>query len=146
VPFSTPSATQFAIDGITPFFAQAKFGSFDAPVRLASRLEADYIEAEATGPGAMLALIAAQRAANGLPAYAGPSDAASVLAELMLQRSFEFYLEAKRFGDFRRNGGAVPFVPAPGAPYFKPGFSAVGSLTCLPIPFAETSTNPNFPH
>lgn len=145
VPFSTPTATQFAVDGITPFFSQRKFTGFDAPLRLASKLEADYIAAEATTTTAQLALIGARRAANGLPAYAGATDAASVLAELMLQRSFEFYLEGKRHGDFRRNGAAVPFVPAPGTPFFKVGVSAVGNQVCLPIPFSETSTNPNFP-
>jgi hypothetical protein len=146
VPFTTPNAGQLAVDGITPFYAQAKFKNFDSPIRLASKLEADYIAAEAGSVDEQLALINARRAANGQPAYAGATDAASVLSELMLQRSFEFYLEAKRLGDFRRNGAAVPFVPAPGTPFFKPGSSAVGDQTCLPIPFTETSTNPNFPH
>jgi hypothetical protein len=125
------------------FFIQDKFPAFNTPIRLASKLEADYITAEATGTDAQLALIAARRSANNQPAYSGPTDAASVLTELMEQKGRDFYLEAKRMGDFRRVPAAVKNVPVPGTTYFKPGFAPVGNQTCWPLPLQETDNNPN---
>ena len=133
-----------AADGIIDFYSQNKFRGYDSPMRLASKLEADYIAAEASGTAAMLTLIQARRSANSQPAYAGPTDDASVLTELMEQRGREFYLEGKRLGDFRRNGSAVLNVPAPGQTYFKTGYNPVGNQTCFPLPQAETDNNPNF--
>lgn len=146
VPYKAPSEHNLAPQdaGSGPFFIQFKYPGFDAPMRLGSKLEADYIEAEATGTAAQLALIAARRAANNQPVYSGATDPASVLTELMEQRGREFYLEAKRMGDFRRNPDAVLHVPVPGTEYFKPGFSPVGNQTCWPLPDDETDNNPNF--
>jgi hypothetical protein len=140
-----PTATTLAADGIVPFYAQGKYTKYDAPQRLASKLEADYIAAEATGTAAMLQLIQDRRAANGQPPYTGDTGDAAVLAELMEQRAREFFLEGKRLGDFRRNGEAVRGVPPAGSQYFKAGYSAIGDQTCFPVPFVETSNNPNFP-
>lgn len=146
VPWIAPTASQpLANDGITAFYQQGKWRSYGASIRLASRLEADYIAAEARGTTAMLNLIAAQRSANGQPAYSGPTDDASVLTELEEQRGREFYLEGRRLGDFRRHPNNVLHVPAPGSAYFKPGLNPIGSMTCLPIPTTESTTNPNFP-
>ncbi len=128
-----------------PFFIQDKYPAFNSPIRLASKLEADYIEAEATGTAAQLTLIAARRAANNQPAYTGATTPAAVLTELMEQKGRDFYLEAKRMGDFRRNPAAVLNVPVPGAPYFKAGFSPIGNQTCWPLPLTETDNNTNFP-
>ena len=149
VPFVTPGAVQglpqVGEDGIMPFYAQTKYTSYSAPLRLASRLEADYIVAEATGSSAMLTLIQARRAANNQQAYSGTTDDASVLTEFEEQRGREFYLEGKRLGDLRRNSAAVLHVAQAGQAYFKSGFGPVGNQTCFPLPLAETSTNPNFP-
>jgi hypothetical protein len=145
VPFVAPVGGAKANDGITDFFQQGKWRSYGAPIRLASKIEADYIAAEARGTAAMLTLIAAQRAANGQPPYTGPVDDSSVLTELMEQRGREFYLEGKRLGDLRRNPNSVLHVPAPGSPYFKPGLNPVGTMVCMPIPTTESTTNPNFP-
>jgi len=134
-----------AVDGIVPFYAQGKYNGYASNWRLASRLEADYIAAEAGGTATMLAEVQARRAANGQPAYAGPTDAASVLTEFEEQRGREFYLEGKRLGDLRRNGAAVLHVPTPGQAYFKSGYSPVGDETCIPLPITETANNPNFP-
>jgi len=125
------------------FYVQQKYPTFASPIRLASKMEADYIAAEATGTAAMLALIQARRAANDQPAYSGPTDDSSVLTELMEQRGREFYLEGKRLGDFRRNPNNVLHVPQPGA-YRKGGYGGVGNQTCLPVPVGETDNNPNF--
>jgi hypothetical protein len=145
VPWTAPEPGQLAGDGVLPFYGQAKYTSYDAPIRLASRIEADYIAAEARGTDAMLLLIASRRAANDQPAYSGPANPQSVLTELMEQRGREFYLEGKRTGDFRRHPEAVLHVPEPGTAYYKPGFDAVGSEVCLPVPSAETLANPHFP-
>lgn len=131
-------------DGISPFYASGKFTGYGSPVRLASRLEADYILAEANGTDAQLALIARERAANGQPPYAGPTDPESVLREFQEQRGREFYLEGKRLGDLRRNGAAVPHVPEPGTTFYRPGYPTVSNQTCLPLPLVETDNNPNF--
>jgi len=131
-------------DGVTPFYAQTKYASYSAPIRLASKLEADYIAAEAGGTADQLTLIAARRSANGLDPYSGPTDAESVLTELMTQKSLDFFLEGKRLADFRRNGSAVLNMPVPGTPYFKAGYDPTGDDTCYPLPLAETSNNPNF--
>lgn len=127
-----------------PFFIQNKYPAYASPIRLASKLEADYIAAEAGTSADQLALIAARRTANGQPAYTGPTDASGVLTELMTQKGFDFWLEGRRLGDFRRNPTNVAFVPTPGAAYFKAGFPAIGNKTCYPIPLAEKDNNPNF--
>lgn len=126
------------------FYIQQKYPAYNSPIRLASKIEADYIAAEASGSVTQqLALSIAQRAANQQPAYTGPLDAASVLAELYDQRGREFYLEGKRLADFRRNPAATRNVPATGSAYVKPGYAAVGSQTCYPLPRAERDNNPN---
>jgi len=126
-----------------PFWLQDKYPAFNTPVRLASKLEADYIAAEATSTAAQLALIASRRAANGQPVYSGSTAPAAVLTELMEQKGRDFFLEAKRMGDFRRNPAAVLNVPVPGSTYFKPGFAQVGDQVCWPLPIQETDNNPN---
>jgi hypothetical protein len=144
VPWTAPKPGQLAGDGVLPFYGQAKYRSYEAPIRLASRIEAGYIAAEARGAAAMLELIAARRAANDQPPYAGATDPQSVLTELMEQRGREFYLEGKRMGDFRRHPAAVLHVPEPGTEYYKPGFDAVANEVCFPVPSAETLANPHF--
>ena len=139
-----PQDPNYTVDRGAPYVIQNKYPGFASPIRLASRLEADYIAAEAQGNAQELVLIQARRAANGQPAYAGATDDASVLAEFETQRGLEFYLEDKRIGDLQRNGAAVLFVPVPGSTYFKAGFAPVGSQTCFPLPITETDNNPNF--
>jgi hypothetical protein len=143
VPVNAPRPGLRAFDGVTPLWTQAKYSGFDAPIRLASKVEADYIAAEAGGTGAMLALIQARRAANGQPPYAGPIDAASVLSELLDQRSREFFLEGKRLGDARRHPQAVRNLPQPGAAFHKPGYEPIRDQSCYPLPEKETKSNPN---
>ncbi len=130
------------------WFQQLKYTGYASPMRVASGLEAQYIAAEArlkTGtPDAALALIAAQRAANGQPEFTG-SGADVILAELMNQRAREFWLEAKKVGDARRNPAATPFVGEAGTPFYKPAQGVYGNATCLPVPLAEVNANPNFP-
>jgi hypothetical protein len=133
-----------AQDGVLRFFTQRKFPAWNSPIRLASRLEADYIAAEAGTTAEQIALINARRSAAGQPPFTGTAPAA-VLAELMYQRSVDFWLEGKRMGDFRRHGNAVPFILQPGNNYYKPELGLVGTDTCFPIPRVERDNNPNFP-
>lgn len=145
VPFLPPSEHSLSPQdaGTGDFYIQQKYPGFDSPMRLGSKLEADYIAAEVNGTAAQLTLIAARRAANDQPVYSGPTDAAAVLTELMEQKGRDFYLEAKRMGDFRRVPAAVLNVPVPGTEYFKPGFAPVGNQVCWPLPLQEIDNNPN---
>lgn len=128
-----------------PFIIQQKYPAYTTPIRVASKAEADYIVAEVGGNAAQLAHLNARRTANGLGAYAGALDDASVLAEFMRQKHLDFYLEGQRFGDWRRNPAAVADVPVAGATYFKPGFAPIGNQTCYLLPLTETDNNPNLP-
>ena len=147
VPFRAPgSGTALPQDQVPGgFFQQAKFPGYASPIRLASKLEADYIAAEASGSATtQLTLINARRTANNQAAYAGATDAASVKTELFNQRAVEFYLEGKRLADFRRSpASTATTVTATGQPYFKPGYANTGSQTCYPLPRAERDNNPN---
>ncbi len=127
-----------------PFFIQDKYPTFTSAIRVASKLEADYIKAETQGATEQLALIALRRTAGGQPPYAGPVTANAVLTELMEQKARDFYLEGRRLGDFRRLPANVLNLPTPGAVYFKPGFPPIGSGTCYVVPITETDNNPNF--
>ena len=139
-----PQDAAYDVDRGVPYAIQLKYDNYDVPVRLASKLEADYIQAEAEGTASQLALIAARRAANGQTGYTGGLDANSVLTEFLTQKGLDFYLEGKRLGDFRRHPNNVIGVPQPGAVYWKPGFAPVGSQTCFPLPDDELDNNPNF--
>ena len=147
VPFRAPgSGTAVGQDAVPGgFHQQAKFTGYASNIRLASKLEADYIAAEASGSATtQLALIDARRAANGQTAYAGATDAASVKTELFNQRALEFYLEGKRLADFRRSpASTATTVTATGQPYFKPGYANTGAQTCYPLPRTERDNNPN---
>jgi hypothetical protein len=146
VPWKSPAQHNLQPQDVVPggFFIQQKYPAYNSPIRLASKIEADYIVAEAGDGNAQLALIAARRAANAQPAYSGATDAASVLAELFVQRGREFYLEGKRLADWRRNPSAAAYGIAPsGSVYIKPGYPNIGTQTCYPIPRAERDNNPN---
>ena len=137
-----PQDAAYENDRGIPYAIQLKYDNYDVPVRLASKLEADYIQAEAEGTVSQLALIQARRAANGQLAYTGAVDANSVLTEFLTQKGLDFYLEGKRMGDFRRHPNNVIGVPATGATYWKPGFAPVGSDMCFPLPDDEIDNNP----
>jgi hypothetical protein len=146
VPYLAPGVSKLNGQDAVPggFYEQKKFPAYASSMRLASKLEADYIAAEAGGDvTAQLALINARRASAGQLPYAGAIDAASVLAELMTQKAFDFYLEGKRLADFRRVPAAVKGITPAGGVYFKPGYANVGNQTCYPLPRAERDNNPN---
>jgi starch-binding outer membrane protein, SusD/RagB family len=135
-------------DATLPFYSQLKYPSWASSIRLASGLEARYIVAEAElrqgNPTNALLLINERREAGGQGAFVGTGDA--VLAELMDQRSRDFWLEAKRMGDWRRNGDTVPNILQPGDAYYKDvQGGVVQDQTCWPMPFQEYNANDNIP-
>jgi hypothetical protein len=138
-----PQDAAYASDRGVPYAIQQKYTDYNIPVRLASRLEADYIVAEAQGTAAQLTLIDARRVANGQPVYGGATDANSVLTEFFTQKGLDFYLEGKRLGDFQRYPANIIGVPVPGSTYWKPGFAPVSNNTCFPLPITEIDNNPN---
>ena len=145
VTYKGPGVTKLTGQDAVPggFYEQTKFPGYASPVRLASKLEADYIAAEAGTTAAQLVLIDARRVSAGQAPYAGAVDAASVLKELMVQKAFDFYLEGKRLADFRRIPAAMSGITPAGGVYFKPGYANVGNQTCYPLPRAERDNNPN---
>lgn len=136
-------AGRFAQDGTLRLWTQRKYAAWNSPIRLASGLEARYIEAEAgQNAAAMLTFINERRAAGGQTAI-NTTNMTQLMAELMAQRSRDFWLEGKRMGDWRRNPTAVPNILPSGNNYYKPELGGVETQTCMPIPFAETNANPN---
>ncbi len=132
-----------AQDGVHRFYIQQKFPSYADPIRLASGLEARYIEAEASGDiNERLDLINERRTANGLGAFSS-ADADAVLTELLEQKGRDFWLEGRRMGDWRRNPDHVNYIIQPGDNYYKPEVGTVGTQTCWPLPAAEKDNNPN---
>jgi hypothetical protein len=132
------------MDSQTDVWSIGKYPGYASPVRLASKLEADYIAAEATGTAAMLTLIQARRAASGQPAYTGGTDDRSVLVEFLKQRTYEFYVEGKHMGDLRRYPNDLPFLVPTGTPYRKANVPSYADGVCWPISIQEKSNNPNF--
>jgi hypothetical protein len=151
LPFEDQSGSISTQNGL-PAIVQTKFTSYSDPIRLASGLEAQYIAAEAAlkgsgGNGAALALIATRRTAGGQGAYAGGTDTESVLEELLNQRARDFWMEAKKLGDLRRNPGvnlANVLTDPTGSAFYAPSGGLFGSTFCAPIPPEETNANPNF--
>ncbi|MBC7894608.1 MAG: hypothetical protein H7066_04295 [Cytophagaceae bacterium] len=127
------------------YFIQQKYTGYASPIRIASKLEAEYIAAEASGDIAVqTALINRQRAAARQPVYSGGTDAASVLTELFDQKRLDFWLEGKRLADYRRQPvAAARYVPVAGSAYWRPNLGNIGAQTCYPLPFQERDNNPN---
>jgi hypothetical protein len=132
------------MDGVTDMWSINKFNNYAAPIRLASKLEADYIAAEIQGTPAMLALVALRRSANAQPEYTGATNDASVLVEFLRQKTLDFYVEGKRMGDYRRYPTQLPFLVPVGTAYRKPNVPAYSNGRCWPVPIQERTNNPNF--
>jgi len=130
-------------DGETEMWILGKYQGYSAPIRFASRLEADYLIAEAGGTQAMLAFVQERRAANGQPAYDGATDPQSVLEEFLEQRTRDFFVEGKRMGDYRRHPNGLRTMLPAGTPYHKPGLPPYAELPCWPIPQNEVDRNPH---
>jgi hypothetical protein len=115
-------------------------------MRIASGLEARYIEAEARGPTAeSIAFIESRRAVY--PTGTTATDAANFYANVRDQRRRDFYFDGHRLGDLRRYIAqyGVNEFPTGGYPGSSTG-ETYGDQICLPLSLAEINGNPNVPH
>lgn len=125
---------------------QNKYSALNSPIPLAKYAEAQLIVAEADlaagNPAAAVATLNALRGRSGvgLPPYTGPTDAASVQAFLISERSAELFLEGQHFWDINRFN--LPLSPPAGTPYPLKG-GTYSDLRCLPLPDIERINNPN---
>lgn len=135
-------AGRLAGDQQTPLWLQTKYGSLDAPIRLASWVEAQLILAEVEGGQTAVDIINRLHDAAGLTPFAS-TDEQEIREQVILTREREFFLEGRRMADLRRyperdfaevasHGGEHPYQ---GLPF--------GTTQCFPIPNAELSANPN---
>jgi starch-binding outer membrane protein, SusD/RagB family len=132
-----------ASDRVTPLFISLKNSSAATPLRVASYQEAQLIIAEANGgSAASVTAINNARVADGLPPYNGPTDAASVAAQVTEERRRELFLEGKRLFDIRRL--SLPLDPAPGLTYSTADRKGgtYQNQTCFPLPDVEKFNNP----
>ncbi|HEX2093228.1 MAG TPA: hypothetical protein VHG28_12545 [Longimicrobiaceae bacterium] len=132
------------------FWAQTKFPNWNSPVRIASLLEARYIQAEAQlklgNPAPATTLIAERRAAGSTVEGDDFATGNPTLIQLMDQLTRDFWMEAKHLPAWRRNSNETPYAPRAGTPYYISVFGGpYGNQTCMPLPVAETDNNPNFP-
>lgn len=128
---------------------QLKYPDVSTSIPIAKWSEAELIIAEADvrdgDPASAITIINALHARAGLPPYVGGVDQASVLAQVIEERSRELFLEGQRLYDVIRNN--LSLQPAPGSPYRNGGqYGADGSQLCLKLPDIERANNPNLSH
>lgn len=133
------------------FYAQDEYPNWDAPLILASGLEARYLAAEAALKAGDPSLATALIAEREVPGSNSGDDTDFVadtgtLVQLLDQKARDMFLTAQHMGDWQRNLNSTPYVPPAGSPYYAVQFGeAYGDLTCMPIPRQEVDNNPNFP-
>jgi starch-binding outer membrane protein, SusD/RagB family len=130
---------QRAADGTIAWYQQ-KYTAFGSPIPLARYAEAQLIIAEAEGGQTAVDIVNALRAPHDLPAYTGPTDAASIRTLIIEERRRELFVEGFRMHDIHRF--ELPLVPAPGTSFPTKG-GTYGNTTCLPLPDVERYNNPN---
>lgn len=131
-----------------PAWAQLKYTSTAAPIPMATGDEAQLIIAEAdaaSNPSNTVAILNAFRAKGNEGPYAGPTDQASLLNEVIDQRRRALFLTGTHLGDIMRY--KLTLTPATGTPF--PAGQTYGSQTCpddgrigLPLPDVERQSNP----
>src|ERR1043166_897713 len=125
-------------DNLTRLRLQKKYTSLDQSIRMASYTEAQLIIAEVVGGQRAVDIINALHDAAGLPHFAS-TDPATILAQVIQERSRELFLESHHFFDVARLN--LPLNPAVGTPYVKGGL--YGDMRCFPLPDVERDNNPN---
>lgn len=145
---------RLAQDGVYAYVYQTTHAGWDAPLVLASELEAQYLVQEATGTDASrIALINQQRTAAGQPTVAAADfpDSDAILEELLYQKGLDFWLTGRRMADWRwyTGDGATTrstdlfFIIKPTDEYYKSDVGVMGNQVCFPLPYAEYSRNPD---
>jgi hypothetical protein len=125
-------------DNLTPLRLQQKYTSLDQSIRMASHTEAQLVIAEVVGGQRAVGIINALHDAAGLPHFAS-NDPAAIRAQVIEERSREFFLESQHFFDVARLN--LPLSPPVGAPYIKGGL--YGDMRCFPLPDVERDNNSN---
>jgi hypothetical protein len=120
-------------------YQQQKYPERGSPIRVSSWQEARLILAEynllTNNLPQAVAHINAVRAAAGLPAFAS-GDAAAIRAQLLYERSTEFWIELRRWQDMRYYG----IVP----PRWDPAMRQAGVNRRFPVSLRERSSNPHY--
>jgi hypothetical protein len=133
----TTNQNRFGPDGFTPLWFPAKYPTAATPIRLASWREAQLIIAEVEGGNSVsVERINAVRATYGIAPYAGGTPA-QVMAQLVVERQREFFLEGQRLGDMVRLN-----LPWDTGRNHKNNFN-LGPSGCIPLPSQEKENNPN---
>ena len=151
-----PEATQggsFVVPNSPPTFSTyngTKVGAdptYDASMRLASLLEAQYIVAEAEGPTATsIAFVESRRLAFPSNTATTPTTAANFMTNLMEQRGRDLYLGGHRIGDLRRWAKFYGITSRwPSGSYYGSATVTFGTQMCWPINTAEIINNPLIP-
>jgi starch-binding outer membrane protein, SusD/RagB family len=140
VPNSPPSFSTF--NG-TKTGADATFGT---ALRIASRLEAQYIIAEAEGATTEnIAFVESRRTAFPSTTAPNPVTAANYQQSLKTQRSRDFYLDGHRIGDLRRYEKQQDIDLWPTGAYPRATNVTYGTQKCWPLTTAEITNNPLIP-
>lgn len=140
VPNSPPSFSTYsgALDG-------ADF-TYEASMRFASLLEAQYIIAEAEGPTAEnIAFIEGRRLMFPSSTAQDPTTADNFMQNLIQQRSRDFFIDGHRIGDLRRWDKYHGIDLWPSGSYYGSATVTFGDVKCWPINSAEITNNPNVP-
>ena len=140
VPNAPPSFSTF--NG-SPEGADFTYGT---SIRFASLLEAQYIIAEAEGPTAEnIAFIESRRTAYPSSTATAPTTVDNFLANLIQQRSRDFYLDGHRMGDLRRYARLYDIELWQTGPYLGSATVTYGDQKCWPLNSAEVTNNPFVP-
>jgi starch-binding outer membrane protein, SusD/RagB family len=118
-------------------YTASKYPTDASPIRLARGTEALLIRAEAAGGQTAVDIINQLHTAAGIPPFQS-NDPAEIRAQIILERSREFFLESHHLGDLIRYD--VPLTPAAGAPWHNG--AVYGDTRCMPLPDVERFNNP----
>lgn len=142
-----PGLSRF--DGKTPHYRLLKYNSLDAPVVVASGVEARLIEAEAalkaSDNAGWLAKLNVVRAAFGMAAATDPGSANARVDLMFRERAFSLFATGHRTGDLRRlvrQYSRTANSVAPTGAYHKDNLTR-GTDMSFVVPLSE-SNNPNY--
>ncbi|MFN0181555.1 MAG: hypothetical protein ACKVZ0_22315 [Gemmatimonadales bacterium] len=135
-------------DGVTPMVVQKKYPTIDAPVPMATGIEARLIQAEAALQAndaiTWLARLNEARATNpALTTLTDPGTAAGRVDLMFRERAFWLYLTAHRLGDLRRlvrQYARAKESVYPTGPYHKQGLTR-GTQATLIVPQPEENNS-----